>query len=81
MLSRCRLWMVNTLIGVYARRRQVDKAFALYEGLLQTPHNPGMEPNIFTYANLLNALAKVGRPLGCLGCGVHAGGLLGAWLG
>lgn len=57
--------MVNTLIGLYARRREVGRAFQLYQHLVQQEARGGqgsMAPNIFTYTNLLNAIAKAQHP-------------------
>lgn len=58
--------MANQLIGVYARTRQMGRALALYESLLQSAEEEGgLAPNEFTYGNVLNALAKVWRGPGC----------------
>ncbi|GAB4818641.1 hypothetical protein N2152v2_005687 [Parachlorella kessleri] len=54
--------MINTLIGLYARLRDVDRAFLLYQQLVESPRGSGLDPDIFTYSNLLNALAKAEHP-------------------
>ena len=62
--------MINTLIGLYARLQDVDRAFLLYQQLIDSPRGSGLDPDIFTYSNLLNALAKV-RPQAAEACGIY----------
>ena len=47
-------------LGTYARRREADKGWALYQALLGEPGAPA--PNLFTYAAVLNALSKASHP-------------------